>query len=146
METATWAEDHPSGAREIDRANECLEFLLEEMFLKNPPCEGDSVSCRKIEDTQRFLARQFAREENMMARTRYPATAAHRTEHAVLLERLETMRRDLVCGAYDTGKVYEHLTAWAADHVTRFDRDLGQFLASHRDAQVALDHKIATDH
>lgn len=143
METTTWAEDHPSGAREIDRANECLEFLLEEMFLKNPPCKGAAVSCRKIEDTLRFLARQFAREENLMDRTRYPATAAHRAEHAALLDRIEAMRRDLVCGAYDTAKVYEYLTDWATDHVTRFDQELGHFLASRGEGKQAADREIA---
>lgn len=130
MNAQSWAESHSTGAREIDSTNECLQFVLAELFLNSLPCRGDATSCRKLGDLERFLVRKFAQEENLMARTDFPGLDAHRVDHATLLARLKAMRRELVCGAYDPNTVYTFLTDWAVGHVGTFDSEFGRFLAS----------------
>ena len=131
--TQSWAKSHPTGAREIDSTNECLQFVLAELFQNSLPCRGDAVSCRKLGDLERFLVRKFAREEELMATADFHGLAAHRSDHAILLARLATMRRELVCGAYDPDMVHAFLTDWAVGHVGSFDSEFGKFLAWRRE-------------
>lgn len=130
MNTHNWAESHSTGTREVDSTNECLLFLLEELFLNSLPCQGSAVSCPKLADLEHFLVRKFAREEELMAEAGFPGLDGHRADHVGLLQRLKTMRRELVCGAYDPDTVYTFLTDWAVDHVDTFDAEFGRFRIS----------------
>jgi len=130
MATTPWAKSHPSGVREIDGANECLEFLLERHFLGGIPCDSDGRRCPKIDDVLRFLTRKFAREENLMERVGFGGLAHHRIEHAGLLVRLGAMRNRLICGAYDPRQVFSVVTVWAVRHLREFDDPFGRYLAA----------------
>jgi len=128
--TPDWAERLSTGAREIDSTNECLQFVLAEHLLTKISCRGNAVSCPKIEDIERFLVGKFTYEENLMETTGFPDLEAHRASHADLLARMRTMRRELICGAYDAKEIYTFLTDWAVGHIETFDTEFGCFLTS----------------
>ncbi len=129
MTSLPWAKSHPSGVREIDATNECLEFLLERQFLQGLPCESTGRHCPKIEDLTRFLARKFEREEILMERVGFPGLLHHRSEHAKLLARVDLLRNNLVCGMYDSQRVFSVVTTWAVRHLREFDDPFGRYLA-----------------
>jgi hemerythrin len=129
MTSLPWAKSHLSGVREIDSTNECLEFLLERHFLQGFPCESTGRHCPKIEDLMRFLVRKFEREEILMERVGFPGLVHHRGEHAKLLARLDIMKANLACGAYDSQRVFSVVATWAVRHLREFDDPFGHYLA-----------------
>ncbi|WP_316980383.1 bacteriohemerythrin [Shumkonia mesophila] len=129
MTSLPWAKRTPSGVREIDTSNECLEFLLERQFLHGLPCDSAGRRCPKIDDLTRFLVHKFEREEILMERVGFPGLLHHRGEHAKLLARLDIMKNNLVCGDYDSQRVFSVVTTWAVRHLREFDDPFGRHLA-----------------
>ena len=76
-----------------------------------------------------YTRRHFAFEERLMAEHQYPGLAAHRHEHAHLLQRL-ALSREVLC----EGRMPRIVPPAAIDddwillHVGRADRRLGEFL------------------
>ncbi len=128
--TTNWSKINATGVPVIDSTNECLQFVLSELFLGARPCPGETTACPKIEDVERFLKRKFDREEILMANTGFPRLAAHEAEHARLLRRLRAMRERVVCGGYDPETMHDLLTEWIVDHVSLFDAEFGRYLTS----------------
>lgn len=124
------ADPRPSrddGAQFIDASRKSLNYVLCELFHPKMMCADPGGSCTRIADTVRFISRNLEREERLME-TGYPGYAAHKRAHGILLRKLDRMKRDFVCGAYDNALVAESLTRWTRSHNAAFDRPLADFL------------------
>lgn len=132
MTARNWSEASATGVRAIDSTNECLAFVLEELFLGPRACPAETASCPKIEDVERFLERKFRREEKLMEEFGFPGLSAHRIQHISFLRQIHVIRKDVVCGAYDPAAMHNVLTEWIVDHVNLFDAEFGRFLALQR--------------
>ncbi len=104
----------------IDVSLDCLVFVLRQLFHPQMICADPGGTCSRIEDTIRFITRNLDREEQLMAAAGYPALAAHKREHEKLLQKLERMKRTLVCGNYDNTDVFDFVMDWTKRHAAAF--------------------------
>lgn len=79
-------------------------------------------------------AAHFVFEEELMAETDYGKAHVHSEHHGEILAKLDRFTQNLASGRFagDSEKVLAFLAAWIASHITGFDRDLAEHLASSR--------------
>jgi len=129
-----------TGVPAIDAGNEGLRFLLERMFEPGVECrrghggrgECDFSSCSRIEAILRYVARNFTRQEEVMAEGGYPEAERHQSDHASLLVHLEVMLRGHVCAEKDAAKVRDFVAHWASEHALRCDHPFGRWAVTRR--------------
>jgi hypothetical protein len=127
-----------TGVREIDAGNEGLSYLLARVFEAGVECRRggsgacDYHQCTKIAAILRYVARNFAGQEQVMAEADYPAGSDHSRDHAALVDGLQAMRDACVCAERDRGKVRQFVADWHADHFIRCDRPLGRWAITRR--------------
>lgn len=133
MPDSGWSHDLACGARQVDAANEGLFFLIANLFLpgveckrRNGVCPRDG--CGKVAAVLRYLTRNFAAQDKLMAEAGYPDTATHCTAHAELLARLRDLSDRSACGDWEDEKLSSLITAWAVEHVRAHDKLLGEWL------------------
>lgn len=123
---------HGEEVKAIDQSRESLLFILERYFHPETVCSNPGTSCRRIEDTIRFLTRNFAREELRMMETGYSRLAFHQRDHEAILRTLETMRQELACSDYDNNTFAGFLLQWATRHADEYDQPFCQFLQDRK--------------
>ncbi len=128
MSRLTWSDELVTGNVLVDAHNQCLFFVLNELFASDFPCEMRSRMCHKIEDSIVYLTRNFLREEALMTDCGYADLDGHRNEHKALLEELLRLQRTLECGRYDTSEMFDLLSSWALAHIEIWDKPLGKHL------------------
>lgn len=114
--------------RDIEASKECLTFLLGRMFHPQVICSAPGMTCKRLSDTIRFLARSLEREENLMIKAGYPDFAAHQKEHKRLLQSLNVKKERLVCSNYDNGEILSFFADWRNHHTLTFDKPFEEFL------------------
>jgi len=83
----------------------------------------------KLDVLAAFTRRHFAFEETLMLEHDYPGLAAHREEHANLLQRLQQFRERLQNGwRLKLASAADIDGDWVLAHVVGADRKLGEFL------------------
>lgn len=117
------------GHDRMDEEHECLAHLvlaLQEAVLGRA---GKEAVARAACDLVEFTREHFHNEERLMEAAGYPAIAAHREDHAVLLQRLTLQLVDLTLKAEGPDKSdLDFFQEWFARHIERFDWPLAEFL------------------
>ena len=121
------------GEGELRSAMESLSYLATKFFESTVICDHPGGTCNRIVDTIRFLKYNFEREERIINILDYPDAVGHKKEHKDLLRKLTKMERTLVCSGYDNAMLFDLITDWQKDHISRFDEPLGKYL---RDFEV----------
>ena len=107
------------------------DALLDLLDRQAPDADADAQLCELLE----HMRQQFAAEEQRMQAARFPACAAHKTEHDLALadfsERIGQWRE-----RRDTAKLLDFVEAGLADwfvrHVNRRDYITARFIAGYR--------------
>jgi hemerythrin len=90
---------------------------------------GTEAVARAACDLTEFTREHFHNEERLMEAAVYPGIAAHREDHAVLLQRLTLQLVDLTLKAQSPGESdLDFFRDWVALHIERFDWPLAEFL------------------
>lgn len=129
-----------TGVSAIDEANDGLRFLLERVFQPGVECrrgptgkgECDYSCCSRIEAIIRYVQRNFASQERVMAEANYPEASRHGDDHASLLDRLTVMLKGQVCADRDSLKVHDLIAHWMNDHAKRCDAPFGRWAVTRR--------------
>jgi hemerythrin-like metal-binding protein len=136
MPDCGWSQDLNSGARRLDAANESLFFLVNNLFKPGVECKRrhgycPRDGCSKVAAVVRFLTRNQAAEETLMAESAYPDGAAHCLAHRNMLAAMQSLLDAQLCGDedHDEDKVRSAISDWATDHVLRHDKPLGEWLS-----------------
>lgn len=124
-----------TGIPAVDAANDGLRFLLDRVFAPGVECrrgphgkgECDFSRCSRIDAILRYIQRNFAHQEEVMADTGYPETQRHCDDHASLIRHLVVMREAHVCADQESLQVRDFIAHWAADHAKRCDASLGRW-------------------
>lgn len=135
MPDGCWSNDLTSGARQVDAANESLFFLISHLFKPGVECKRRGGycphdGCGKVSAVLRFVTRNIAAENRLMAEAGYPDAAAHHRAHDELLAAVRDLFERCLCGDEDDDMIRAVITAWAKDHVQRHDKPLGAWLAT----------------
>lgn len=129
-----------TGVPAIDAGNDGLRFLLRHVFKPGVECrrgragqgECDHSRCTRIEAIMRYVGRNFAVQERVMAEASYPASERHLDDHAVLVDRLSVMLNAQVCADRDGGKVHDLIAHWMDEHARQCDQPLGRWAVTRR--------------
>ncbi|TAN75441.1 MAG: hypothetical protein EPN20_02460 [Magnetospirillum sp.] len=129
-----------TGVPAIDAANDGLRFLLERVFEPGVECrrgpsgkgECDHSRCSRIEAILRYIGRNFASQERVMAESSYPEAARHGDDHASLLDRLTVMLQAQVCADRESRKVHDLIAHWMIEHAKRCDTPFGRWAVTRR--------------
>jgi len=113
--------------RFIDANKECLEFLTRQYFDPAVICHNENSSCPRIEDTLRFIERNFEREEFLIRASGYKALDEHKNDHKVLIKSLQRIQKKFKCSEYDNSIVVDEITKWLTRHTAEFDHDFIEF-------------------
>lgn len=131
---------HETGVPAIDAGNEGLRFLLGRVFQPGVECrrgmagrgDCDFSRCTRIQAIMRYVERNFARQEQVMAEFAYPDAQRHQDDHAGLLDHLGVMLHAQVCADKDSAKVHDFIAHWVVEHAQRCDRPLGRWAVTRR--------------
>lgn len=131
---------HETGNAAIDACNDGLRFLLSRVFHPGVECRRgtgghgscDRSRCTRIAAIMRYVDRNFAQQERLMAESGYPDADRHGDDHAGLLDRLGVMLHSGVCADTDADKVRDLVSTWALDHARRCDHPLGRWTVTRR--------------
>lgn len=137
---APFAQPHETGVASIDAGNDGLRYLLGRVFQPGVECrrgvggrgECDRNACIRIQAIIRYIQRNFAQQERVMAESGYPGAGRHKNEHDALLDRLGVMFRAQVCADREAAKVHDMVAHWAAEHAQRCDRPLARWAMTRR--------------
>jgi hemerythrin len=117
--------------RFIDANKECLEFLARHYFDPAVACHDQNSSCPRIEDTLRFIERNFEREEFLIRASGYKAFDEHKKDHEVLTKALKRIQKKFKCNEYDNAIVIDEIKKWISRHTAEFDHDFIQYWAEN---------------
>ena len=129
-----------TGVPAIDAGNDGLRFLLQRVFAPGVECrrghagkgECDFSRCSRIDAIMRYVGRNFAQQERVMADGAYPEYGRHHDDHASLLDHLEIMLKAQVCADKDAAKVHDLVAHWADEHAKRCDQPFGRWAITRR--------------
>lgn len=121
-----------TGVQIIDVNRECLLFLTERYFDPLVICGERGEVCKRLEDTLRFLKRNFAREEYIIRASGYSCLDEHVKDHQRLIAYLEKMKATHKCSEYDNDEVVDFISAWLSRHSKEFDHDFASYWIERR--------------
>ena len=132
-----------TGIPAVDHVNDGLRFLLERVFEPGVECRRgvhgggscDFDRCSRIDAILRYVSRNFAHQEQVMAEAAYPEVDLHGEDHAALVDNLAVMMRAKVCAERDAAKVQAFVVHWLMEHARRCDYPLGRWLHEARDVE-----------
>lgn len=129
LPTIEWTEDLSVGVDLIDKQHMILVRAI------NLLGKGVQVGCTKelmaaIFDTLAdYTVTHFAYEEELFQLFDYPATEAHKHEHAALLNRVTALKKKWESGETEIGQeVLNFLVNWLKKHILGSDKKYGPFL------------------
>jgi hemerythrin-like metal-binding protein len=130
-----------TGVPELDSAHEGLGYLLRRVFEPGVECRRhqdgscDKRACTKITAILKYLHRNFAGEEHLMAKAGgYPGYASHLRHHSALVTSLAAMQRSCICAETDGTYIRDFIAKWGSTHMARCDRPLGSWAATAKRA------------
>jgi hypothetical protein len=129
-----------TGVREIDAGNEGLRYLLQRLFEPGVECrrgrggkgDCDFSQCSRIEAIIRYVTRNFARQEQVMAQCGYSNREAHCNDHSLLVDGLKAMQRACLCADRQRDTLCEFIESWMSAHFAHYDWPLGKWAATHQ--------------
>lgn len=119
-----------NGPRLIDANKECLHFLTKQFFDPAVICMEGETSCPRLNETLRFIERNFEREEYLIRASGYEAFDEHRKDHQSLILTIKKIKEKYGCSEYDNSLVVSEINEWLTRHTTEFDHDLIQYWAT----------------
>lgn len=130
MSLIAWSQKLAVGHAEIDAQHQKLIALLNKLHDQMIAGGAKDVVGRVLDDVVEYTNFHFVTEERLMAEAGYPMQAAHKMEHAKLLQQaLELQQR------YKAGKVtiaidvLHFLRDWLNQHILASDKALATHLA-----------------
>lgn len=117
------------GIRPFDDEHVRLAELLQAATLAAHDHVHPQVLREELSSIFGYALMHFSEEEYVMGVAKYPGLAAHRAEHAKIMERLQYQLTN-----YDSDPtrvaldIVDMLELWLHDHIIRFDVDYGRYL------------------
>ncbi|MGE4527078.1 MAG: methyl-accepting chemotaxis protein [Rhodospirillaceae bacterium] len=138
MQLMVWNRDVECGVPQIDDDHKSLMQLMNAVYAGMMSGEGTGDAEALLEKVDALLAEHCAEEEALMVRTAYAQTAGHQRAHREMLERLQSIRRDIQAGRTEAGReVFEQLAAYLRDHMLKADVALANHAMGRMEQKVA---------
>lgn len=129
MSFVDWPGNLPVGVPAIDADHEALVRILNDLHEIVVTGSGGRDGADLLLRFVRRARNHFRREEDLMAAHGYPATAAHRQEHAELLTVLSFLLDAVRTGqAMLDADALDYLRRWLCGHIENSDTAVAHFL------------------
>lgn len=92
---------------------------------------GKEEVAKVVQFLEDYTITHFGMEEQVMDRYSYPASLAHKAQHAEFIADFTSHKEQLIATSYSKAlsvQMLERLAEWLLNHVGRRDRELGSFL------------------
>lgn len=129
MSLIEWSEALSVGLASIDEQHQKLVGIINELHDAMLRREGKQLLGATFDRLIEYTEYHFAHEEQLFAQHHYSDAAAHRTQHAMLKEKVVELRRQFEAGRVTiTIEVMEFLRDWLRNHIAVSDRRYAPFL------------------
>jgi hemerythrin len=134
MPYAELADKLSVGVAELDDDHETLLALLGDLKQAVETEDANEALSRVLAGLTLYIGFHFAREEELLLRTKYPKYEAHRREHQAFASAVGEIHRDFQERASDAlpRQVLEFLENWLFEHSLGADRAAAEYLLAHR--------------
>lgn len=119
---------HSVGVAAIDEQHREIAVRLNRVIdhvVEGAPCE---TLIALFDDLLAYVAEHFAYEESLMNQYGYPDTAAHVSEHRLLLQQLDNIVRRDPCNLFNASLAPAFLIDWVERHALEEDMRLSRYL------------------
>ena len=118
------------GIPEVDKHHQQLVQVLNEAY--DAFREEVEVSAAVIDEIMASSARDFAFEEELMAKVSYPNIAKHKNEHLIFCRRVEELQSNLKQNKKISIELIWFLCNWVSHHIRETDAEFGRFMDGAR--------------
>ena len=132
MALITWSDKLSVGVKSIDDQHKKLVTLLNQLHDGMMAGKGKEVVGIVLKGLVDYTATHFKYEEDLFARTGYPDAAAHKQEHAELVQKvIEIQKKYETAGpSVLTIQVMNFLKDWLTKHILGVDMRYGPHLTA----------------
>lgn len=124
-----WSDDYALGREPFDEHHRGLVGLIDRLYTRMSEGRGGEGAAEVVRALARYAAEHFAMEEAHMRRLGVERFAAHRKEHAELVDRVAAALVRLDAGeGVSTLDLAGFLRDWLARHILKTDRELVETL------------------
>jgi len=126
-----WNESYAIGIDEVDRQHRELFSRFETVIEAIGTGKGKEELLPLLGFLDTYTATHFHQEEELHRANHYPRAGFHGETHAVFLDKLDALKKDLEARGISNLLVIQAartLFRWLVDHVCSMDRDFGEFM------------------
>ncbi len=129
-----WDSTLSVGNSRIDQDHEALVDIVNRLAQASDQEHGYDIIAEILSELSDYVIYHFEREEQIMRRYHYPATAQHVKQHSDLIKGLETLVYEYeAMPSVVSADTLVFLKHWLVDHIRGCDMDLGRFMRLHND-------------
>ncbi len=130
MDWIAWDNTLKTGHARMDADHCALAELFNRLAGAVDQRKGRDFCAGVLDDIIRHAQTHFDLEEQLMAEARYPKSAQHKAEHAMLISQALNYRATFVVDATQSPIAVTHFPeVWLAFHILFSDKELADFLA-----------------
>jgi len=119
----------------IDKEHQLYFDLLNRLHKECAQGASKKKLRRLFEELMLFIRFHFMAEENVMIDMKYEGYKEHRMAHARALDVIKSKLYDYENDAVEIEDILEFAVEWFLLHISTLDRDLGKFLAIHKQTE-----------
>jgi hemerythrin len=135
--TIRWTPALAIGVPEIDQQHQELFLRIEKLVLGVSRGRAGEVE-QLLEFLSEYATRHFGAEERWMIRSAYPVYSLHKQEHERFIRDYEHMTQEYRTKGPNVlmgMRMNNWISEWLREHISRADREFGQYLASKISAE-----------
>ena len=132
MTIAHWSPNLSVGVEELDSDHQGLIDVLNQLDAEVGRSAGHDSIARILDELISHTEAHFRREEEIMARERYPDAEHHAMVHQALIEEIQEFRKDFDEGMEIGPEITEFIKGWLVGHIMESDKHLGGYLLGRR--------------
>jgi hemerythrin len=123
MPLFVWDSSYSVKVERCDQDHKKLFSLTNDLYEAMRVGKGSQVVEHIVEELKEYTKFHFAAEEDLMAKTNFPALNSHREEHRQFVETVIKMQKDLKDGAVGQSvAVATFLNDWLMNHIKKTDQ------------------------
>lgn len=123
MKMIEWDSSLSVNVEEIDRQHQKLIGVINDLFDAMTEGKGKTVLGKIVRELVNYTEIHFKTEEMYFEKFGYPATEAHRLQHAEFIKKVSSFDEGFKRGQLGlSGEIMNFLGSWLKEHIMKTDR------------------------
>jgi hemerythrin len=129
MALIQWNDNLSVGVAEIDGQHQKLVRLINDLNDAMRAGKGKEITGKIINELTNYTLSHFATEEKFFVQFAYPDTDAHKSEHAMFVQKVSAFKKDFEQSRIGvTIPIMDFLSDWLKNHIMGVDKKYEPFL------------------